>query len=234
MLAPGAGDTASTIESYAARLASQGLVALVIDYRGWGRSGAFIYMAEPIRWDDRLRFSQHTAKVRLRRKRLIPEAQITDIRNAITYLQGEPGVDRARIGVWGADLAGGHAVSVAAMDARVKAAVAHAPVIAGKDQPRAAWKPTAAEQADMVRLARLGAPTVTAATAGHGQRPGVAPRARAVPSVPRARRDSADNRRPVRRGRERDGAECRDRHGRIENRQGTDRRHDDPRRGRMS
>ncbi len=171
VLAPGAGDTASTIESYAARLASQGLVALVIDYRGWGRSGAFIYMAEPIRWDDRLRFSQHTAKVRLRRKRLIPEAQITDIRNAITYLQGEPGVDRTRIGVWGADLAGGHAVSIAAMDARVKAAVAHAPVLAGKDQPRAAWKPTAAEQADMVRLARLGAPTVTAATAGTANDP---------------------------------------------------------------
>ncbi len=166
VLAPGAGDTASSIEAYAARLASQGIVALAIDYRGWGRSGAFIYMAEPIRWDDRLRFSQHTAKVRLRRKRLAPDAQIADIRNAITYLQGEPGVDRARIGVWGADLAGGHVVSVAAMDARVKAAVAHVPVIAGKDQARAAWKPTAAEQAELVRLARNGPPSVTSATAG--------------------------------------------------------------------
>ena len=165
VLAPGAGDTASSIESYGARLAAQGIVALVIDYRGWGRSGAFLYLVELIRWDDRLRFSQHTAKVRMRRKRLVPDAQITDIRNAITYLQGEPGVDRARIGVWGADLAGGHVVSVAAMDARVKAAVAQVPVIAGKDQARAAWKPTAAEQADLVRLARSGPPSVTAATA---------------------------------------------------------------------
>ena len=103
-------DTAASIDKYAAQLAARGLVAMAIDYRGWGKSGGFLYLAEPVRWDDRLRFSQHTANVRIRRKRLIPEAQILDIRNAISYLQGEPGVDRARIGVWGADLAGGHVI----------------------------------------------------------------------------------------------------------------------------
>jgi uncharacterized protein len=156
VLAPGWGETAASIEKYAARFASRGLVAMTIDYRGWGKSGGFLYLAEPVRWDDRLRFSQHTAKVRIRRKRLLPEAQLLDIRNAISYLQGEPGVDRGRIGVWGTDMAGGHVVVAAAVDVRVKAAVAQVPVIEGRDVPRKAFAPSAAQQAAMVRLARSG------------------------------------------------------------------------------
>jgi len=156
VLAPAPGDTAASIEEYAAQFAGRGLVTMVFDYRGWGRSGAFLYLAEPIRWDDRLRFSQHTAKLRLRRKRLVPEAQILDIRNAISYLQGEPGVDRGRIGVWGADAAGGHSLTTAAIDSRVKAAVAQVPAIEGKDVPRRASRPDADRQAQMVKLARTG------------------------------------------------------------------------------
>jgi uncharacterized protein len=164
VLAPGWGETGASIEKYAARFAARGLAAMAIDYRGWGRSGGFLYLADPVRWDDRLRFSQHTAKVRIRRKRLIPDAQVLDIRNAISYLQGEPGIDRARIGVWGTDVAGGHVVVAAAMDVRIKAAVAQVPVIDGKDVPRKAFLPTAAQQADLVRLARKGqAPANTAA-----------------------------------------------------------------------
>jgi dienelactone hydrolase len=165
VLAPGWGDTAASIEKYAARFAGRGLVAMVIDYRGWGRSGGFLYLAEPVRWDDRLRFSQHTAKVRIRRKRLLPEAQILDIRNAISYLQGEPGVDRARIGVWGTDMAGGHVVVAAAADVRIKAAVAQVPIIAGRDVPRTAFAPAAAHQASMVRLARSGQAPATSVAA---------------------------------------------------------------------
>ena len=166
VLAPGTAETAASVERYATKIASQGIVALAFDYRGWGRSGAFIYMAEPIRWDDRLRFSQHTAKVRLRRKRLVPDAQVTDIRNAMTFVQGEPGVDRARIGVWGADLGGGHAITIAATDARLKAIVAQTPLLAGQGAKRAAYLPTAAEQAEMVKLARNPVPAVTAAGSG--------------------------------------------------------------------
>jgi dienelactone hydrolase len=156
VLAPGWAETVGSIEKYAARYASRGLVAMAIDYRGWGRSGGFLYLAEPIRWDDRLRFSQHTAKVRIRRKRLLPEAQVLDIRNAISYLQGEPGVDRGRIGVWGTDMAGGHVLVAAAVDVRIKAAVAQVPVIDGRDVPRKAFAPSAAQQAALVRLARSG------------------------------------------------------------------------------
>src|SRR5215510_2034474 len=141
-LAPDRGETAASIEKYAAHFASRGLVAMVIDYRGWGKSGGFLQTVDEVKTDDRLRFSQMTARVRIRRKRLIPQQQILDIRNALYYLQGEPGVDRARVGVWGAGMAGGHVIVVAATDARIKAAVAQTPVIEGKDTPRKASAPT--------------------------------------------------------------------------------------------
>ncbi len=165
VLAPGWGETAATTEQAAAQFAAKGIVALAIDYRGWGKSGGFIYLADGTRWDDRLRFSQHTSKVRIRRKRLLPEAQVIDIRNAITFLQGEPGVDPARIGVWGTGVSGGHVVATAAADARVKAGVGVAPVMAGKDMPRQSFSPTATERADMVRLARSGQAPATATAA---------------------------------------------------------------------
>src|SRR5262245_42996007 len=166
VLAPAPGNTAASVEKYAEQLAARGLVAMAIDYRGFGKSGGFIYLAEPVRWDDRLRFSQHTARVRIRRGRSIPDAQILDIRNAISYLQGEPGVDRARIGVWGIDLACARAVVAAGVDFRVKAAVAQTPIIDGHDTPRKAMKPSAAQQSAQVRLARTGqAPSTPAAAA---------------------------------------------------------------------
>ena len=142
-------------------LAQRGFVALAIDYRGWGKSGAFIYLADQVRWDDRLRFSQRTAKVRLRRRRIQPEAQVIDIRNAITFLQGEAGVDPNRIGVLGIGLSGAHVVSVAANDARVKAGVAIQAWQDGKGVARASFAPSAAQQATMVRLARRGSVPAT-------------------------------------------------------------------------
>src|SRR5215510_10422961 len=141
-LAPDWGETAASIEKYAAHFASRGLVAMVIDYRGWGRSGGFLQTVDEVKTDDRLRFSQMTARVRVRRKRLIPREQVLDIRNALYYLQGEPGVDRARVGVWGAGMAGGHMIVIAATDARVKAVVAQTPNIEGRDTPRKAYAPT--------------------------------------------------------------------------------------------
>jgi dienelactone hydrolase len=96
--------------------------------------------------------------MRIRRGRIDPQAQVTDIRNALTYLQSVPGVDRGRIGVWGVDLSGGHAIVTAASDARVKAAVAQSPLLAGKTEARAAFAPTREQQAAMIKLARTGAP----------------------------------------------------------------------------
>ncbi len=142
VLAPAAGETAASIEGYAARLAQKGLIAMAIDYRGWGKSGAYLQTVDEVKTDDRLRFSQMTTRVRFQRKRLIPQQQVLDIRNALYYLQGEPGVDRARVGVWGIDLAGGHVVVIAATDSRVKAVVAQAPILDGTDKAKTASAPT--------------------------------------------------------------------------------------------
>jgi dienelactone hydrolase len=165
VLAPEPGKTQASLEPYAKHLAMNGIAAFTFDYRGWGKSGGFLYFGEPVRWDDRLRFTSLTAKMRIRRLRLDPRAQVIDIRNAMTWLQGEKGIDRARVGVWGAGLAGDHAIVTAASDARVKAAVAQRPGLAGKEQVRQAFAPTEEQQAAMVKLARNGAPPASEAAA---------------------------------------------------------------------
>jgi len=144
VLAPGWGQTESSVESFATSFAASGLVAMAIDYRGWGKSGGFVQTVNEVKTDDRLRFSQMTARVQIRRKRLVPQHQILDIRNALYFLQGEPGVDRTRVGVWGTGMAGGHAIVIAATDARIKAVVADTPIIEGKDTPRKASSHTGA------------------------------------------------------------------------------------------
>jgi len=156
VLAPGWGETAAAVERQAEQFAASGIVALAIDYRGWGQSGGFNYLADGTRWDDRLRFSQHASTVRIRRKRLLPETQLIDIRNAITFLQGEPGVDPARIGVWGTGVSGAHVVALAATDARVKAGVAVTPGTVGQGSDRLSFSPTVPQRTDLVRLARSG------------------------------------------------------------------------------
>jgi dienelactone hydrolase len=156
VLAPGSGKTGAFAEPYAEDLAMHGIVAMTFDYRGWGKSGGFLYFGEPVQWDDRLRFSETTTVMRVRRKRLEPMLQVTDIRNALTYIEGEPGVDRARLGVWGTDLSGGHAVVVAGMDARVKAIVSELPMLAGRGAVHGAFAPDPKQQAEMIKLARSG------------------------------------------------------------------------------
>jgi hypothetical protein len=80
-----------------------GYVALTFDYRGFGDS-------EGPRW------------------RLIPQEQVNDIRAALTYMADQPHVDPERLAVCGISLGGAHAVTVGALDRRVKAVVALEPV----------------------------------------------------------------------------------------------------------
>ena len=156
VLAPGWEQTAGSLERAAADLAWRGIVAMAIDYRGWGRSGGFLYPTSTLRVDDRLRFSQHTVGLRIERRRLIPEHQVMDIRNAVSWLQGEAGVDRARIGVWGTDRSAGHVITVAATDARIAAGVAVAPIIPGRGVPAIAWAATGALRSAQIDYARRG------------------------------------------------------------------------------
>ncbi|HEV8483327.1 MAG TPA: dienelactone hydrolase family protein, partial [Blastocatellia bacterium] len=142
VLGQGWAGTHFSIEKYGARFAERGLVAMVIDYRGWGSSDGFISQsqstvtrADPEPTRDDSRSANVKTDVVLKRTRLIPLKQVEDYRNAISYLQGEPGVDPDRIGIWGSSFAGGNVIVVAALDSRVKAVVGQVPAIAGKNSP---------------------------------------------------------------------------------------------------
>ncbi len=81
-------------------LARAGFVTLVFDYRGFGHSEG-----QP-------------------RHRLIPMEQVEDIRNALTFMHMMPDVDPKRVGICGISFGGANAPYTAAIDTRVKCAVA--------------------------------------------------------------------------------------------------------------
>jgi uncharacterized protein len=163
VLGQGWAGTHFSIEKYGARFAERGLVAMVIDYRGWGSSDGFPALAQPtvtkgdpgpVR-DDK-RFTPTKADVVIKRTRLIPLKQVEDYRNAISYLQGEPGIDPDRIGVWGSSFAGGNVIVTAALDARVKALAAQVPAISGKSAPAGPVPLRGRALEDAIKRARTG------------------------------------------------------------------------------
>ena len=85
-----------------------GYTVLAIDYRTFGESDG-----EP-------------------RGQLFPRNQVEDFRNAITFLSRRPGVDPARIGIWGVSFGGAVVIQTAAFDRRVRAVVAQSPVVDGR------------------------------------------------------------------------------------------------------
>ncbi|MGH9658060.1 MAG: acetylxylan esterase, partial [Bryobacteraceae bacterium] len=143
------------IEKYGARFAERGLVAMAIDYRTYGFSSGQVRLLDPDPSSDTRPEWQGEARIELKRTRLNAFRQAEDYRAAISYLQGEPGVDRERIGVWGSSHAGGVVLTVAGQDARVKAVVAQVSGVAGRNVTGpAALPPNLAE--DAIRRARTG------------------------------------------------------------------------------
>ena len=93
------------LAGYAARFAAEGFNVLVFDYRFLGASDG-----EP-------------------RGHVDPHLQHNDLRAALTWLCAQPGVDAARIGLWGTSFSGGHALFVGAFDPRVKVVVVQVPAL---------------------------------------------------------------------------------------------------------
>jgi uncharacterized protein len=117
----------------AEHLAAAGFVTLAIDYRTFGESGG-----EP-------------------RGSLIPFNEVEDFRNAITFLQHREDVDPNRIGIWGASFGGGVVLMTAALDRRVRAIVAMAPIVNGRRWINAIWGNARFEQLrDLVEADRIG------------------------------------------------------------------------------
>jgi uncharacterized protein len=89
-------------------LRDAGYNVMIIDYRGFGKSGG-----DP-------------------RGQIFPRRQTEDLRNAITYFSRCPKVDRDRLGIYGVSFAGGLALQAAAFDLRVKICVAQSPIVNGR------------------------------------------------------------------------------------------------------
>ena len=101
--------TAKLYDRYHRALTEAGYAVLAIDYRGFGDSGG-------------------------ERGLLVPQRQVEDLRNAVTYLQSLAEIDPERIGVFGSGgTGGGNAVMLAGVDVRVKVAVCQVGVADGED-----------------------------------------------------------------------------------------------------
>ena len=162
VLGQGWAGTHVSIEKYAARFAERGLVAMAIDYRGWGNSEGYARVVSPVdlgggmeKDENRHRIVEN-ATVWIKRTRLLAKDQQEDYRNAISFIQGEPGVDPDRIGVWGSSFAGGNSLAVAGQDARVKAIAIQVPGIGGNPDGTPPMGLTGAMLEDAIQRARTG------------------------------------------------------------------------------
>jgi dienelactone hydrolase len=98
------------IEPFARAFAEAGFVVLLHDHRNFGASDGAV------------------------RQDVDPWRQIADWRRAISFLESQPEVDAARLGVWGTSYAGGHVIVLGATERRIKAVVAQVPTISGYEQ----------------------------------------------------------------------------------------------------
>lgn len=110
--------------------ARRGYAFLNFDYRGWGESDSRLMMLEEMPEPDAE--GNVTVKTRAIRWQMDFGDQVTDIRNAIGFIAGEPNVNFERIGVFGTSYGGGLATWIAAKDPRVKCAVAQVPGMGGQ------------------------------------------------------------------------------------------------------
>ena len=145
------------IEKYAARFAERGLVAMAIDYQSYGFSGSGsddLRLLEPDPTSDAVAVTDRHLRLLVKRTNLNNIHEVEDFRAAISFLQGEPGVDAKRIGIWGSSNGGSVVVAVAAFDARVKAVVSQVSGAAPSARGPAPIDPAMLD--DGIRRARTG------------------------------------------------------------------------------
>lgn len=106
MMAHGLGGTRDAgLEPYALKFADAGYAVLLFDYRHFGASDG-----EP-------------------RQLLSVKRQLKDWTSAIGYARSLPGIDPAKIALWGTSFSGGHVIVAAARDGRVAAVSAQGPMM---------------------------------------------------------------------------------------------------------
>jgi dipeptidyl aminopeptidase/acylaminoacyl peptidase len=126
VLCAGTGGTKGGTQARLAPIfASKGYVVLAFDYRGWGMSESQLMAVEPQPRPDEK--NELTIKVKALRWQMNYTDQTEDIRAAISFVAGEPNVDKERIGIWGSSYGGGLVTWAAANDPRVKCVAAQVP-----------------------------------------------------------------------------------------------------------
>jgi len=116
------------LDDYAASFAEAGFAVLVYDHRNYGASSG---------WP---------------RHETDPWQQVEDMRAVISYGRNLPFVDPERIGLWGTSYSGGHALTVSALDDRVKCTVSQVPLVSGQ-RTFEAWVPEKSRARFLERLA---------------------------------------------------------------------------------
>ncbi|MGE3777510.1 MAG: alpha/beta fold hydrolase [Pirellulaceae bacterium] len=135
VLCAGTGGTKGGTQARVAPIfARNGFAVLAFDYRGWGESESQLMAIEPQPKPDA--HNEMTIKVKALRWQMNYTDQTEDIRAAISFLAGEPNVDKNRIGLWGSSYGGGLVTTMAALDPRVKCVAAQVPGMGGRS-PRA-------------------------------------------------------------------------------------------------
>lgn len=95
------------LEHFASRFNAAGFATLIFDYRHFGASDG-----EP-------------------RNCLIPQREVADWHAALGFARRLPGIDTARIALWGTSFGGGLVITVAAQDGNVAATVSQCPMLDG-------------------------------------------------------------------------------------------------------
>jgi dienelactone hydrolase len=116
VLGHGFSGTKGLARVYAEQFAAAGLTVLVFDYRHFGASGG-----EP-------------------RQIVDVGKQRADYHAAVHYARALPGIDPARIALWGTSFSGGHVLAVAAEDPGIAAVVAQVPLIDARRTGRTRWQ----------------------------------------------------------------------------------------------
>ncbi|MFG2196770.1 alpha/beta hydrolase [Streptomyces sp. NPDC048639] len=128
VLGHGWGGSKLTAERYAALFASAGMIALTFTQSSWFGSGSPLQLVGDVPGlEDG---NEVLTRVRIIRDLVAPFAWAANLRAALDYVEGEPNVDPARIGVWGTSFGGGVAAYGAAHDDRVKALSVQVPAMA--------------------------------------------------------------------------------------------------------
>ncbi len=128
VVAHGINALAIGIEKYAASFAARGMVAMAFDYQSYGfsDSGADeLLLLAPDTTTDASPVSVKKAPVRIKRTNLNNVEELKAFRAAISYMQGEPGVDPERIGSWSSSNGGTVSSALIGVDGRLKATVIH-------------------------------------------------------------------------------------------------------------